>query len=161
MKEIEPRIEHLSNLKAAYVHSSSKTPEEDAMTKILEWANANGLAAKSGVRLFGRNTYPKEKADVHGYEFYLALPDGIKVDGNVETAQIPDGSYAVLRFKDLQNIGFAWKKLWSWIEKNGHEHAGWQKTAHGWVNGFEEQVNWQERKPLTEWVFDLWVKLKE
>jgi hypothetical protein len=38
------------------------------------------------------------------------------------------------------------------------------KHAKGrsWLGGgLEEQVNWQMQKPPTEWVFDLWIQLKE
>ena len=161
MREMEVRIEKLGTLRAAVAHSSSSTPEEDAAQKIMAYGTANGLMGKSGVRLFGRNTYPTEKPQPHGYEFYLTIPYDVQTDGDIETSHIPGGQYAVLRFKNLGNIGFAWKRLWTWIEQNGHEHADWQKTAHGWAGGLEEQVNWQEQKPPTEWVFDLWVKLKE
>jgi hypothetical protein len=51
--------------------------------------------------------------------------------------------------------------LWKWIEESGYEHVGWQKGEHGWVNGFEEHLNWDEQKPQNEWIFDLWVQLKE
>ncbi len=148
-------------MRAAYVCSLSATPEEDAAKKLMEWAKAKEMLGKSGMRLFGRNTYPTDKPSPHGYEFYLTIDNRAEECGGIETADVPGGLYAVLRFKSLENIGFAWKKLWNWIENNGYEHIGWQKGKNGWVSGFEEQVNWQEQKPKTEWIFDLWVQLKE
>jgi len=48
-----------------------------------------------------------------------------------------------------------------WIENNPYESADWIKGNHGWVGGYEEHLNWKEEKPPTEWIFKLWVKLKE
>jgi len=36
-----------------------------------------------------------------------------------------------------------------------------QKMDYDWCNGFEEQINWYEGMPPSEWVFDLWVQLRE
>jgi DNA gyrase inhibitor GyrI len=157
VKEMEVRIEQLNSMRAAYIHSASNTPEEETIAKMFEWAKTKGLDQKEGMRLFGRNTYPDERPEPRGYELYLTLDEKTPCDG----PNVPGGLYAVLRFKNLSNIGFAWKKLWDWLEQSDHEHAGWQKSAHDWVGGFEEQVNWQKPLPQTEWVFDLWVPLKK
>ena len=111
--------------------------------------------------MFGRNTFPTDKPEPRGYELHLTIDEDRKTDSGIETSEVPAGLYAVLRFRDLRNISLAWETLWSWLEKSEYEYAGWHKGHHGWVNGFEEQVNWQEQKPPTEWIFDLWVKLKE
>lgn len=161
IKELEARTERLTTMNAAYVCSFSTTPEEEAIKNLMDWAGARGLLSKAGLRLFGRNTYPSDKPNPRGYEVYLTLGADSGNCQGIETAKIQGGLYAVLRFKSLENMGFAWKKLWNWIEQSGHEHVGWRKGKHGWVGGFEEQVNWQEQKPPTEWIFDLWVPLKE
>jgi effector-binding domain-containing protein len=160
-KELFVRIERLTAMPAAYACSFAATPEEEAMKKIKEWAKNQGLLERAGARLFGRNTYPTDKPASRGYELYLTTSMEPTNFCDIETAEIPSGLYAVLRFKSLENMQFGWKKLWNWIEASGYEHAGWQRGKYGWVNGFEEQVNWQEDKPPTEWLFDLWVPLKE
>jgi len=76
-------------------------------------------------------------------------------------SEIPGGLYAVLGFEDLSKIREAWEQLWNWIKENGYEHIGWTKGEHGWCNGFEEHLNWYEKKAPNEWIFDLWVQLKE
>ncbi len=161
-KELEVRLERLPAIKAVYVCSlEAAAPEEDAMKKIMNLAQAGNVFSQEGARLFGRNTYPAEKPGTHGYELYMCADNlGGKMAG-AEEVEIPEGLYAVLRFKNLENIGFAWEKLWNWIENSGYEHVGWQKGKHGWVGGFEEQVNWRDQKPPAEWIFDLWVQLKE
>ncbi|MCW4026010.1 MAG: GyrI-like domain-containing protein [Candidatus Bathyarchaeota archaeon] len=159
---MEVRVERLETMRAAYTHVLSDNPEKDAGKKIMEWAKPKGLLEKdSGARLFGRNTYPTDNPEPHGYEFYLTVGPDIEPEGDIEIKEIPDGLYATLRFKDLNNIGEAWRYLWKWIKESKYEHTGWQKGEHGWVNGFEEHLNWYEQKPQNEWIFDLWVQLKE
>ena len=162
MGEMEVRLERLEAMCALYTYAFSDTPEEDAEKKMMELAKSKGLMGKNvGTRLFGRNTYPTDKPEPHGYELYLTVPSDIKPEGDLKTREIPGGLYAVLRFKNLYKIGEAWEKLWKWIEESKYEHVGWKKGEHGWVGGFEERLNWQEEKPHTEWTFDLWIQLKE
>jgi len=162
LKEMEVRVERLKAMRATYTHALSDTPEEDAGKKIMGWAKPKGLLEKgSRARLFGRNTYPTDNPEPHGYEFFLTVGPDIEPEGEIEIKEIPGGLYAVLRFKDLNHIGEAWSYLWKWIEESEYEHIGWQKGEHGWVNGFEEHLNWYEQKPQNEWIFDLWVQLKE
>jgi DNA gyrase inhibitor GyrI len=161
LKEMEGRIEHLQPVRSAYIHSYGINSSEDAAKKIMEWASMNGLFGKSDVRLFGRYTYPIDKAHPHGYECFLTVGNHKDQCKGVDTRELPAGTYAVLRFRDPRNIDFAWKKLWDWIEENGYEYLGWKKGEHGWVNGFEEHVSWQNQRPPTEWLFDLWVAIKE
>ena len=71
------------------------------------------------------------------------------------------GLYAVLRFKNLDNIGNAWEHLWNWIRENKYEYIGMQKSDNGWCNGFEGRLIGMKGWPPNEWVFDLWVQLRE
>ncbi|MDD5704173.1 MAG: GyrI-like domain-containing protein [Dehalococcoidales bacterium] len=113
----------------------SETPEEDAWKKMVAWAKPKGLLEK-GAR--GRNTI--RLTTRHGYEFFLTVSRNIEPDGDIELRQIPGGLYAVLRFKNLDNIGNAWEYLWNWIRENKYESIGMQKGDHGWYKGFEEQI---------------------
>ena len=160
MEEMTVRLEKLKPMRAAHVHVLSETPEEDANRKLMGWAERNGAVRKEA-RLFGRNTYPTDNPEPHGYEFFLTITQNVKLEGDVDLKEVAGGSYAVLRVTGLEKIGEAWRKLWKWFEENKREHAGFRKEEHGWVDGYEEHVNWQENKPPSEWVFDLWVKLKE
>jgi len=162
MKDMEVRLARLETMRAACTHALSDTPEEDAGRRIREWAKSNDSTKEgTGARLFGRNTYPTDKPEPHGYEYHLTIGPNVKPEGDIETSEIPGGLYAVLRFKNLNRIGEAWEEMWKWIKNSGHEHVGWTKGEHGWVNGYEEHLNWYEDKPPTEWIFNLWVQLKE
>ncbi|MFB0543934.1 MAG: GyrI-like domain-containing protein [Candidatus Bathyarchaeia archaeon] len=158
---MEVRIERLEAMRAAYVHVLSETPEIDAGKKIMEWAKPKGLIEEgSGARLFGRNTFPTDNPEPHGYEFFLTVGPDVEPEGDIEIREIPSGLYAVLRFKNLDNIRKAWELLWRWIKESEYEEIGWKKGEHGWINGFEEHLNPLEES-TKEWVFDLWVQLKE
>ncbi|PVX25863.1 MAG: hypothetical protein CW716_07190 [Candidatus Bathyarchaeum sp.] len=162
MKEFNIQLEQLEPLKTICAYALSDTPEEDAKEKIASYATSKGLATRTSVcRLFGRNTYPTKDPDPHGYELHLTTDGSLKPEGDLEASQISGGLYAVLKFKNLFNIAEAWAKLLKWVENSKHEPEGWTKTSHGWVGGFEEHLNWKEEKPPTEWVFKLWIKLKE
>ena len=157
----EVRLETLEPMRAVHVHALSENPEEDAGKEIMGWAQSMGLLKEgSGSRLFGRNTFPTSEPEPHGYELYLTIGEDVDA-GGIDVGQIPGGLYAVLRFTNLENIGAAWKRLFSWIEEGEYQHVGWKKGEHGWADGFEEHLDFWEEKPQSEWTFDLWAKLKE
>ena len=158
---MEVRLERLETMRAAHVHVFSESPEEDAWKKLASWAKPRGLLEEGiGTRVFGRNTYPTDKPEPHGYEFFLTVGPDVEPEGDIDMREIPGGLYAVLRFRDLDNMKDAWQHLWNWINESEYEHIGWRKGEHGWCNGFEENLNPLERSPHN-WIFDLWVQLKE
>ncbi len=157
---IEPQLQPLNAMKAAYVFSLSANPEEEALQKILTYATANGLSQQNA-RLFGRNIYPTDKPEPHGYEYYLTSDITVKEDGKVAAGEVPGGLYAVLEIKNLFSIGEGWQKLFSWVEASGHQPVGVSRGKYGWVNSaYEELVDWQQNKPPTDWVLRLWIQLK-
>ncbi len=161
MNAPEIKLERLKPMLAAYTHAQSSTPEEDAQKRIFKYAETNGLLQK-GARLFGRNTYPTDKPEPHGYEYFLTLEKAIEGTDEVAIKEFPGGLYAVLRIKSLFNIAEGWKTLFERVQKSGYEPVGLLKDEHGWINAaFEEHLNWQDTKPPSEWVFDLLVQLKE
>jgi DNA gyrase inhibitor GyrI len=154
-------VERLAPTRADYVHSLSATPEEDAQRKILNWAKQKGLNKKTGARLFGRTIYPSEFAEPHGYEYYLTIEQDIKLPQKLEIKKIPGGLYAILKTKE-SDMDEGWRNLFIWVESAGYKPSDIIQEEYGWVDcGFAEQVNWQEEKPQTEQIFNLWLKLKE
>jgi DNA gyrase inhibitor GyrI len=155
-------MERLKSMRAANMQSQSGNPEEDALNKILEYAKRQGLMDKQDARLFGRNFYPTDQPEPHGYEFYLTVDNEIKPSGEVAVRTIPEGLYATIRVKGVFEIPQGWKALFGMVESSGYKQVGVSKQAYGWVNaGFEELINWQQELPPTEWVFNLWLQLKE
>lgn len=75
---------------------------------------------------------------MHDYEFFLTVGPDIESDGDIDMRQ--GGLYAVLRFKNLDNIGNAWEHLRDWIRENKYEYIEMQKGDNGWRNRFEERL---------------------
>jgi DNA gyrase inhibitor GyrI len=156
------RIERLPPSQAAYIHSDGANPEEESLTKIIVWAKTKKITSESGVHLFGRNTYPTDKPEPHGYEYYLTLNEAFNPEEGIKIEAFAGGLFAVLRFKNLFTIKDAWTSLMNWAKENGHQEVGVIKTENGWVNsGFEELINWEETIPPSEWIFDIWLQIKQ
>lgn len=155
-------MEKRESLKAVFVYAFTETPEEDAWKKIQKWAGPKGLLSKEkGTRIFGRNTYPTDKPEPHGYELYITVNESVKESRMIMTGEIPGGLYAVLKFTSLEGMAQAWPSLWKWLKKSKYEFSGWRKGEHGWVNGYEEYLNPFEEKPPNEWKFNLMIPIKE
>lgn len=162
MASIELKMERFNLMHAGYLQSQSNNPEEDALNKILEYAKLSGLKNDCNSRLFGRNFYPTDQPEPHGYEYYLTTNNEIKSTDEVTIKTIPAGLYAVNRVKGVFEIPRGWKALLGMVESSGYKQIGVSKQENGWVNaGFEEFVNWQLENPPNEWIFNLWVQLKE
>jgi DNA gyrase inhibitor GyrI len=157
------KLQRINKLTAVYVHAKGLAPEENAFKKIMHYAKESGLTQIKNTRLFGRNTYPTEAPEPHGYEYYLTTQKkDIKPSKEIEIEEIPAGLYAVLEFKSLDNLHNGWKQLFAWVKAQGYEATGVTRKEHGWVrNAFEELVNWKENKAPRDWIFHLWVQLKE
>jgi effector-binding domain-containing protein len=161
MDYMEVRLERLETMRALYAHALSETPEEDAASKVRGWAEPRGLLDEgSGARHFGRNTYPTNDPEPHGYESYITIGPDVEAEDSLEIREIPGGLYAALRFKGLENIAEAWGRIHGWVEESEYEMVDWRRGEHGWVNGYEEHLNPGEESQ-SEWVFDLWIQLKE
>ena len=165
--KFEVKIKRLEEMRAAYLHALTETPEKDAWQKMVGWAIPEGLFEKgTTTRVFGRNTYPTENPEPHGYGFFITLDPSYKPKEDVEIRKIPGGLYAVLRFKGLEKIGEAWPHIFKWVEDSEYELDCWTKSEYGYEGGFEEHINWydvigDEGAPTEEWIFGLWVQLKE
>ena len=89
------QIQQIESIRAAFTHSLSETPEEDAWKKIGSWAKIKGLHKKSaGTRLFGRNTYPTDDPEPHGYQLFLTIYQTVEPGEGIEFDEIPGGTTA-------------------------------------------------------------------
>lgn len=83
------RLDRLRNMRAAHVHTLSERPEEDAWRIIDSWAESRNVFKRSETRVFGRNTYPTDKPEPHGYEFYVTVGSEVTGEGEVDISEIP------------------------------------------------------------------------
>ncbi|MFC1803945.1 GyrI-like domain-containing protein [Thermoproteota archaeon] len=154
-------VEKREPLRAVYAYALTETPEEDAWKKIQAWAGQKGLLAKEkGTKVFGRNTYPTDNPEPHGYELYITVDESTEADGEIIAGEISGGLYAVLKSTFLIGITHAWLSLWRWLDESEYEFIGWRKGEHGWVNGYEEYLNPFDDKTQDEWLFNLMIPIK-
>ena len=162
MISVELMLERLKAIPVVSVQSQTVCPEENALEKILAYAKANALTDKSDARLFGRNFYPIEQPEPHGYEFYLTLDKNVNPSKELILQSMPEGLYATLRIRGVAGIPNGWHALFRMVESAGYVPVGVCRQLYGWVTaGFEEIVNWQQQTASQERIIDLWLQLRE
>ena len=163
--KIEVRIKRLDAMRAVFFHSLSNTPEEDAWNRAKSWAEKKGLLqVNSSTRIFGRNIYPTENPEPHGYGIYITVPPKIKEESEILVRSIPGGLYAVVKCEGLEEMSFKWPDLWKWVENSEHQYIGETKGEYGYELGFEEYLNWYSalvEKNTINMIFDLMLQVRE
>ena len=163
--KIKVSLKELDTMHAAFFHSLSNTPEEDAWSKAESWAKKKGLLlADSSIRIFGRNIYPTKNPEPHGYGIYITIPPNTKVEGDIPVRSIPGGLYAVAKCDRVEEMSIKWPGLWKWVENSEYQYIGETKGEHGFELGFEEYINWYSTlvsKSESKMLFDLMLQLRE
>ncbi len=161
----EIRIEKIKSERAVYFHALSETPEEDVWNKAEFWAKKKGLIDKgSKIRIFGRNTYPTENPEPHGYGYFVTVPPNFRVEKEISVRIIPEGLYAIVRCEGLEEISKTWESLWKWVNESKYEYIGETKGEYGYELGFEEHLNWYSAmidKSENMFIFDLMLQLND
>jgi len=159
------RLKRLDAMHAVFFYSLSNTPEEDAWNRAESWAKEKGLLqVDSSIRIFGRNIYPTEHPEPHGYGIYITVPPNIKVESEVPVPIIPGGLYAVSKCNGLEEMSIKWPELWKWVENSEYQYIGETKGEYGFELGFEEYINWYFAlvdKSESKMLFDLMLQLRE
>jgi len=158
MSQIEVKIVKLEPMRVASALGFGKEPESIAWIKILAYATARGLNPDDPEhRFFGfNNPDPSLGSDNYGYEQWMTI--GPDISGNEEIAikEIPEGLYAVTRFKGLENIGKTWQALVHWFEDSKY------KRPSNWAQCLEEFILSPIGPiPPEEMVFDLYLPISE
>ena len=163
--KIKVRLKRLDVMRAVFFHSLSNTPEEDAWNRAESWAKEKGLLqVDSSIRIFGRNIYPTENPEPHGYGIYIALLPNTKIENDLSVRSIPGGLYAVVYCDGLEEMGIKWPELWKWVENSEYQYIGETKGEYGFELGFEEYLNWHStlvEKSESKMIFDLMLQLRE
>lgn len=161
----EIKLEKIKSLRAAYFHAFSDNPEEDAWKKLESWGKKKGLLEEnSKTRIFGRNTYPTDNPEPHGYGYFITIHPETKIDKDILIRIIPGGLYAVLKCEGIENLGSFWGKLWKWVKKSEYKYIGETKGTNGYELGYEEHLNWRNvmvKKRDAKFLFNLMIQLCE
>jgi len=159
------KLKRINSERAAYFHALSATPEEDAWNKAEIWAKKKGLLKKnSKTRIFGRNTYPTENPEPHGYGYFITVPPDIEIEKDIIVREIPEGLYVITKCDGIEKIGEEWANLWNWVNISEYEYIGETKGEYGFELGFEEHLNWYSsmvEKTENKFKFNLMLQLKE
>jgi DNA gyrase inhibitor GyrI len=159
------KLERIKSMRVAYFHEFSENPEEDAWIKLESWAKEKGLLEEnSNTRIFGRNTYPTENPEPHGYGYFITITPEIKTEKDIFIRIIPGGLYAVLKCEGLEKLGESWGNLWKWVNESEYKYIGETKGENGFELGYEEHLNWYPimvKKREEKFVFNLMIQLWE
>ena len=110
------RIVRLPDLRVAYLNAFSASPERDAWTRLMAWAEGRGLL-KGDFRLFGYNNPSPQIGKIeYGYDVLITVGPEIEADDTVHVRVLPGATYAVLSVEGLDRIEPGWKRLVAWGE---------------------------------------------
>ena len=153
MSEIEVRIVTLEPMRVASAYGFGEQPEEQAWSKILNWASSQGFENLRQHRFFGfNNPNPSPGSPNYGYEQWMTVGLEVVGDEEIEIKDFPGGLYAVTRSEGLQNISENWKKLVIWREDSKYKQA-----HHQWL----EECFTPLAEHLEDFVFDLYAPIVE
>jgi effector-binding domain-containing protein len=152
MSGIEVRIVDMEPLRVVSAHGYGTNPEEQAWSKILTFAESQGLDLEPA-RFFGfNNPNPSPGSPNYGYEQWMTVGDEIDGEGDVIVKEIPARRYAVTRCEGLNVIGETWRQLVLWFEDSPH-----RKSPH-WDQCLEELLT-SPHVPYEEYTFDLYLPI--
>lgn len=120
-------LKSLPPLRVASCRAVGRSPEEKAWTRLLAWAKRHGLDRESGCRFFGfNNPSPAEGQATYGYEVWVTLPDGVRVDDpQIAEKHFPGGAYAIAS-TTVAECPAAWRRFGEWLRHSRYRHADHQ-----------------------------------
>jgi DNA gyrase inhibitor GyrI len=154
MSDLEVKIVQMEPVRVASAHGFGASPEEQAWSKILAFAESKGLDPKKA-RFFGfNNPNPSPGSPNYGYEQWMTVGPDVKAEGEITIKEIPSRQYAVAHCEGLSNIGDVWRQLVLWFEDSPYK-----KPPH-WYQGLEE-LHAGPDVPPEDFVFDLYLPIAE
>lgn len=153
--KMEPivRIVKINPIRIAVCNRISKSPEQDSYNALRAWAEPKGLLDDPvKYPIFGRNNPdPSPDKEEYGYDFMLAIPADMKIDGEMKEGEVPGGTYAVVRTR-FKTITDMWFWLYNWTKEKGYKATG---------HGYEEHIIGVDIKQPSNMLFDLWLGVSE
>jgi len=117
----EVSLATLPPLRVARFRAVSRTPEDDALKVLTQWAAEAGL--RPPIRNFGFDVeVPSRQAEagLRGYELWFTVPEGVWPSGPIKVHDFPGGRYATLTIRHPFDDAFAvipagWGLLHEWV----------------------------------------------
>lgn len=106
----------LPPMRTVYNIAVGASPEEEAMTPVLQWLEDSGLMGTA--KLFGGNVkpFPTHKSPQYGYGMCAAIPENIEIPGHLKEMRLPGGLYAML--PSSEDIYGSWQLLMKYLSQN-------------------------------------------
>ncbi len=147
MSELEVKIVRLEPMRVVSTHGFGAGPEGIAWEKLRAFMDAQGMLGEIGRhRYFGfNNPSPSPASPNYGYEQWITVGEGVRVEGDAQVKEFGGGLYAVARC-DLTNIESQWKRLVAWREESPYKMG-----RHQWL---EESVTPERTLNMSEGEFN-------
>ncbi len=157
MTERIVRIVKLPQMRVAFTHVISETPENDASSALQAWAKVKGIFDDTSRHFFFgyNNPPPSPGKKAYGYECLITIAKCIEPAGDVKVKNIPGGLYAVIRCRGVENLPTTWEFLMEWSDKNGKYNFDEENEP-----GLEEVLNPLEQD-VNELMFDCYLPIME
>lgn len=162
-KELKVDIVQLEPMTIASVRAVGKSPEEDALKKLVAFAEPRGLLDNPSKHpVFGfNNPNPSGPDEEYGYEFWIRVDSKIEIDSETQLKKFDGGLYAVTRCNLTQEAQSeflrehgqleSWYRLGEWVKSSQYKPAN-----HQWL---EKALNVGEREG--DWFLDLYLPIKK
>jgi AraC family transcriptional regulator len=150
-------VKELSELHVAYIrHIGAYNRIGEAFEKLMRWAGPRGLLRFPETKSLAVYRDSPEVTDVSRLrsDACITVPEGTKVDGEVNLMRIPGGKFAVGRFEiSGDQFGEAWNVLMGgWLPG-----SGWQPDDR---MCYELYLNDHERHPQKKFIIDICEPIK-
>ena len=147
MKDI--RIVYLPESDVAAAHAAGDEPEDRAGRMIADFARKTKLWEKHpGLRLYGFNhPSPVDETGVHGYEFWITIPDGMEVPAPLEKKHFNGGTYAahMIQMGNFEE----WGPFWETLEKSDEYAYAGSGDPEDMFGNLEEHLNYHDHIAAT------------
>jgi DNA gyrase inhibitor GyrI len=139
MSELTLQVERLEPCPVAVFGVTSQSPEEEAITALLDWARPQGLL-DGAFRFFGYDNCQPPPS--HRYTVWLTVNKDVKPSAGVAIHDFVGGQFLVTEVRGVEQISLGWKRLAEFARDQGY-HFGTNP-------GLEEHVDILHSLPLSE-----------
>jgi DNA-binding transcriptional MerR regulator len=140
LQDKDVRIVYIPSFTVASSHYIGECPEDNAGKIMNEFVREYQLEQKKeDIRLLGfNNPSPRTPEEVYGYEYWITIPEDLKVPAPIVKKQFQGGLYAAhsIKMGDFHE----WKLLGEWVYENV-EYEYDRREPYGMDGLLEEHLN--------------------
>lgn len=159
------KVTRLEPCRVASFHvADSLTPEEEAYSLFLSWAESKGLLPEHRfIPLIGFNNPWGPIGEKRGYEFWCVLDNLGDVDlSGMVVKEFPGGLYAVITIAGLDRIMPGIKLIHRWVKDHPKYATNYPDGyQHGRDPSPEYEVAYTMQQKAEEFILDYYVPIKE